>query len=823
MRKKVFQGLLAAAIGVAFVLQGGCGGAAKQPSLPTAPTTTSQSSSPQLTITVVTLPDAALGSTYASALHADGGSTPYTWKVAQGSLPDGLTLTQDGTLIGVPATAGVFEPTVQVSDASQKSISKKIGLRVAPDRLVIAATQLPDGQDGATYPTVSFSSSGGLAPISWGLASGQLPPGLKLTSDGQISGRATAAGTYSFTVRATDSYISPLTTTANFRLRIGDGKTPLISNVSYSTAQWSFTVSWDTDVPSAGIVQWGDNDGYGRATDWVDVLGETHHSITVQNRDPKNAVFIRIGSRGIVNGSPDPSLVSYQNVARAVMPSWSTDAAHYDFVTYAYGPHRAIGGYDLYYMLRFAPLALTGIGIGNAINVQLVGLPAGATATCGDANISEWFPQQFSGTLTYKSATGVCTHSGVHDHMQEMIWKVTLPANVPPGNYTLTFAATNSGDTAPVTRTVLYPLTIDPQNTVSLAAPQTYPAIPYLKDWERNMITYGTGGYCQGRSNYVKDAGVLAPPNGDFSEQYVWYYDGGRVYYQIEDYDRAHNLSGNPDQFEACIPGIQWRDFVLSKSPVGNVGKAWWGFAEGLYLRSERTGDTSSVTALQGLATNLPYTRANGQMMSSLINDNNQREMTYKIDILRFALKTDPTNVYYQRNLQAAVAANVGHLYNLPNEEWIQPFMIGLKMEALIRYYEDGHQDDLRIPAVINFATDWMWKNLWLATGGDSWVQQCRTDYVPGCFPYNSRWYATGIGTGIPQGGTDMRNLNLMLAPAWAWMFKMTGDTTYQQQGDAIWSAGVEFNPSGTLGWSGKNFSQQYRWSFDYVKWRTAP
>jgi hypothetical protein len=57
----------------------------------------------------------------------------------------------------------------------------------------------------------------------------------------------------------------------------------------------------------------------------------------------------------------------------------------------------------------------------------------------------------------------------------------------------------------------------------------------------------------------------------------------------------------------------------------------------------------------------------------------------------------------------------------------------------------------------------------------------------------------------------------------YAWLFQYTGDQIYQIEGDRIFNSGVEDNPGNGIGWSGKNFSQQYRWSFDFVKWRSAP
>jgi hypothetical protein len=53
----------------------------------------------------------------------------------------------------------------------------------------------------------NFFLSGGVAPFAASIAAGQLPPDLKLSSSPPISitGTPTTAGTFTFTVRVTDS------------------------------------------------------------------------------------------------------------------------------------------------------------------------------------------------------------------------------------------------------------------------------------------------------------------------------------------------------------------------------------------------------------------------------------------------------------------------------------------------------------------------------------------------------------------------------------------------------------------------------------------
>jgi len=51
--------------------------------------------------------------------HARRGVLPYVWSVADGDLPDGLSLTHDGFLSGVPTRLGTFIFTLRVEDSDQ--------------------------------------------------------------------------------------------------------------------------------------------------------------------------------------------------------------------------------------------------------------------------------------------------------------------------------------------------------------------------------------------------------------------------------------------------------------------------------------------------------------------------------------------------------------------------------------------------------------------------------------------------------------------------------------------------------------------------------
>lgn len=156
-------------------------------------------------ITTSSLPSASLDVPYSATLSAIG-SSPITWTLSSGSLPDGLSLDSSGTISGTPTTPGAFPFTVTASN-SAGSTSRLFTIiipftahrspKITTDFLNSAYTNSPYG--------FKLTASG-TTPLTWSLdQDSSLPTGLTLTTSGYIYGTPTSANTTAFTVYVTNS------------------------------------------------------------------------------------------------------------------------------------------------------------------------------------------------------------------------------------------------------------------------------------------------------------------------------------------------------------------------------------------------------------------------------------------------------------------------------------------------------------------------------------------------------------------------------------------------------------------------------------------
>ncbi len=124
-------------------------------------------------------------------------------------------------------------------------------------QLAVTTSSLPDGSVGTGYDQ-TLAASGGVAPYSWSVASGTLPPGLTLSASGEISGTPTSAGTYGFTAQVADSETPADTATQDLAISIDTG--PTITSADSATftvgTAGSFTVT-TAGYPTASLSESG--------------------------------------------------------------------------------------------------------------------------------------------------------------------------------------------------------------------------------------------------------------------------------------------------------------------------------------------------------------------------------------------------------------------------------------------------------------------------------------------------------------------------------------------------------------------------------------
>ena len=390
-----------------------------------------------------------------------------------------------------------------------------------------------------------------------------------------------------------------------------------------------------------------------------------------------------------------------------------------------------------------------------------------------------------------------------------LLFKISVSAGATVGPAVVTI----TGDSA-----VTHVRVSDPINIViedmpaALSAPQFNTApLPIdatvLSNWESRMTTWG--------AVYGTTAKISAP--GD--ESGSWYYDGERVFYQIQDYTGNSSWKTQAETSEAA-----YRPYVLNNN--GGI-PGWRDFGQGLAMDYEREPAlsqerTDDATAVVDLFTHAAVYEPNMTDVSW------SRETAYCVDSGLMAHRIG--QAIDDVKLQRYVDVSLGFI-----DQWfvmkyvntagyiIQPFMVGLTCEALIGWYQytvqrhaqdSNYPIDTRIPAAVKTAADWLVGQ----TGGlyNAWnpTHQAFNYMIHYATPNVDIREATAVDAGVYD-----NQLNQLIVPAFGWLYHMYGETngaTYRQWGDTIFAGGVACSLD-----TGKQFSQNYRWSGDYVQWRT--
>ena len=185
----------------------------------------------QLTISPASLPDGIVGKPYSAFIFTNFNG-PTQWTI-NGSLPPGVNFAPSGNnggmFSGPPSAAGSYSFTIQAIDASGAAATQPYTINIV-GALAVTSNRLAQATVGKSY-SQQLQATGGVPPYAWFLGtympnslhpkpttrsgrgrarpedtmSGGLPPGLTLSSSGQITGVPTQTGSYTFDVTVSDS------------------------------------------------------------------------------------------------------------------------------------------------------------------------------------------------------------------------------------------------------------------------------------------------------------------------------------------------------------------------------------------------------------------------------------------------------------------------------------------------------------------------------------------------------------------------------------------------------------------------------------------
>ncbi len=172
-------------------------------------------------------------------LNLSGGAAS---SVAVGTQASHGTATASGTSITYTPTASYSGPdsfTYTATNAAGTSSPATVTITVSPPTITLGPTTLTSGAVGTTY-NQTVSATGGTSSYTYAVTSGALPNGLSLSATtGAISGTPTAAGSFTFTITATDS---------------STGTGPFTGSISYTLSISAPTISVNPAFLSAGTV-----------------------------------------------------------------------------------------------------------------------------------------------------------------------------------------------------------------------------------------------------------------------------------------------------------------------------------------------------------------------------------------------------------------------------------------------------------------------------------------------------------------------------------------------------------------------------------------
>jgi len=207
-----------------------------------------------------------VGLPYQIAGSASGNVGAVAWSLASGALPSGVGIdAASGVIAGVPTTFGSFTASVKAVDSwdPSRAVVMPTTITVAPLPIAISTTTLAAGNVRQAYQA-TLAATGGTGLTTWSLAGSALPPGVTFGANGVLSGTPTTAGTFAFTVQASDSGWAGNTATQALTIAVGSREIVLYASDATAVAgTWSLVADataaggtriWNPDKGAAKIV-----------------------------------------------------------------------------------------------------------------------------------------------------------------------------------------------------------------------------------------------------------------------------------------------------------------------------------------------------------------------------------------------------------------------------------------------------------------------------------------------------------------------------------------------------------------------------------------
>ena len=579
---------------------------------------------------------------------------------------------------------------------------------------------------------------------------------------------------------------------------VGFSSTSEISNIQFqNVTQTSVDVVWNTIHASTSqvLLSRGTNYETNRLIPAIaDTALVTSHRVTVNRLVPRN-LSNSDGSSYIKVASVDSSGTLSVSSPWLLMQTAPTDVAGTpNTAYYTMGPRTVYTGHDAYFAVQLALIS----GPVNHLYIQNTGgynnntdgtvawaanvIPPGSVTKIGVHYVCRVSATGAdSGEQWYDTASkrGFCWKG---NNNQSHTVRLRVSADTTPGPRTVTVNLVSNGQVVPVKYSINVVKT-----PASIASTQkTVTTIPGLSNWETQMVTLGKK-WC----SYRDSQDALGIFEGFGWEADAWFYDGGRVFEQIDDYTAEVLQQPNHAYWQHCSQAVLYPYAYYLAANKGSM-QGWRIFPYGMTMNYWRTHNDVMLDAVNKMATVGTWSSSGGSVDPIIM-----REMSYISNTwMANAQLGAPISPLLQRNIDELIgmmimaAEGTGAI-----GADAHPFMVGLAAETLSRWYSfsvaRGNPDYRVIPSM-KAGLDALWATNWNQSG---WLVYNRFD---------------------PPTSSDPSLLNNLNSQGYAWLWYMTGDETERQHAYALFSNA--FHPASGFDYMGKEFSQEFEFSFDTVR-----